>query len=890
MALEGGYARVFFRESGEQQVPLSSIAPQASWDDAVLAGIRPATPDSLERLLLAVEAQALPLLDSAVALTAAKVDLLPHQIVLTHRVATGSPRRFLIADDVGLGKTIETALVLRELASRGELDRALMVVPAGLVENWRRELNDVFRLDFEVFGSEGDVTDRRSNAFERHHRLIASIDTLKRPARMERLAEAPRWDLVVFDEAHHLTAIRTGNRVKKTDNYRLAEQLREHCRDLLLLSATPHQGDHFRFLALTRLLEPSLFHDERDMLDNRHRLNSIVIRRTKADACKPDGSPLFARRQVHTQAFGLSPEETAFYEALTKYIQDGYNLAAAQGGKARAIGFVMTVFQKIASSSFAAVKRTLERRLVSLTLHEAIERDAAFDVDGRDALLREARQMLMEQHGLNDDTLGRAEGDRLLADARLRLLRKLRTEGIDGSSEAEAAEGEEAAGTLVPFALPEERLRIRGLLSLIPGGTETKTEELLGALGEFWAQNPEEKVVVFTTYLGSVDSLKSSIDDRFPGVGVEILKGGDHGAKLAAERRFRRPTGGKVLIATAAGREGINLQFARILINHDLPWNPMDLEQRIGRIHRYGQQDTVQVYNLVSATTIEGRVFLLLEQKIEGVARALGKINDAGEIAEDLRAQVLGQLGERLSFNQLYQEALRDPTLQRTAQELEVALLNAQQAREVVTQLFQDLEPFRIDEYRQVDSTEALDRLKAFVRRGVELAGGSVEDLSPSRFRVTTPRKRTSILSTSRDEAMSEESLELLGLESPVVADLLEEFGGLSANERALAVGPDEERVLSVWEIRATDAEGQGSRRLVQALRGETNSVICADGSTETLQVFMETARGSRMDAERRAELARDALPAAVREFLYQTGALPAGSSYSSRLVAWFEG
>ena len=134
-------------------------------------------------------------MESASALTSAKIDLLPHQVVLTHRIATASPRRFLIADEVGLGKTIETALILRELASRGELKRALMVVPAGLVNNWHRELNEVFNLDFEVFGSEGDVTDRKSNAFAKHDRLIASIDTLKRPARIKRLLEAPRWDL-----------------------------------------------------------------------------------------------------------------------------------------------------------------------------------------------------------------------------------------------------------------------------------------------------------------------------------------------------------------------------------------------------------------------------------------------------------------------------------------------------------------------------------------------------------------------------------------------------------------------------------------------------------------------------------------------------------------------
>ena len=217
-------------------------------------------------------------MESAATLTSAKVDLLPHQVVLVHRIANVQPRRFLIADEVGLGKTIETALILRELASRGELERAMMVVPAGLVENWRHELNDVFNLDFEVFGSEGDVTDRKTNAFAKHNRIIASIDTLKRRARVKRILEAPPWDLVVFDEAHHLSVYKNGNKVNKTENFKLAEALREHCRDLLLLSATPHQGDHFRFWMLIRLLRPELFQDEGDMLDNRHRLNAAVFR------------------------------------------------------------------------------------------------------------------------------------------------------------------------------------------------------------------------------------------------------------------------------------------------------------------------------------------------------------------------------------------------------------------------------------------------------------------------------------------------------------------------------------------------------------------------------------------------------------------------------------
>ena len=324
-----GYVHVFFTD-GERQVAAAALQVLTSWADRVLANVE-GSESRLRRAWLAYEAHSLPLIESAAALTAAPIDLLPHQVVLTHRIATASPRRYLVADEVGLGKTVEIALLLRELASRSELNRALMVVPAGLVNNWHRELNEVFHLDFEVFGSEGDVTDRKSNAFAKHDRLIASIDTLKRRARVRRLLDAPRWDLVVFDEAHHLTAHRTGRKVRKTENYKLAEALKDHTRDLVVLSATPHQGDHFRFWMLMQLLNPTLFASPADMVAQRHRLNAVVFRRTKADACKPDGSPLFARRGVHTESFTMTKEESAFCLALREYLEEGFALAKRQG-------------------------------------------------------------------------------------------------------------------------------------------------------------------------------------------------------------------------------------------------------------------------------------------------------------------------------------------------------------------------------------------------------------------------------------------------------------------------------------------------------------------------------------------------------------------------------
>ena len=755
-------------------------------------------------------------------MTAAKVDLLPHQIVLTYRVANASPRRFLIADGVGLGKTIETALILRELASRGQLTRALMIVPAGLVNNWRRELNETFHLDFEVFGSEGDVTDRKSNAFAKHNRLIASIDTLKRPSRVRRILEAQRWDLIVFDEAHHLTATQSGNKVSKTQNFKLAEALREHTRDLLLLSATPHQGDHFRFWMLVRLLHPTLFLEVSDMIHNRYRLNAVVFRRTQADACDANGEPLFSRRQVHTQGFHLSDAEKRFYDSLMDYLRDGYNMAQAAGNQGRALGFVMTIFQKIAASSFAAVEATLRRRLLSLTIHEAIACDNNLDPDGRDRAMNEARQRIRDMLGLSSDAIGRAEAERYLANAKVKLLRKL-GESVPADrldSEVEAAADEESAATLVSVALPAERRRILDLLELIPRAEESKTLELLRALSDLWAVHPGEKIVVFTTYLGSVDALKAAVDQKFAQAGVEVLKGGDHGAKIAAERRFKRADGPRVLICTAAGREGINLQFARVLFNHDLPWNPMDVEQRIGRIHRYGQQHTAQVYNLVSADTIEGRIFLMLEEKLLAIGKALGKVDEYGQVTEDLREQVLGQLSERLSYDKLYQDALKNPTLRRTRQELEVALENARTARQVVFELFQDLDSFRLNNYKQFDNSgKGMKRLLRYVQAGVQQAGGTVQARGPSLYEVAPNGEAPQRLSTNREQAKEDDALSLLGLEHPVVRRLMEAHRQLEAAERSLvgrlSAGSDVHGAVTIWRVETHSGQGQVQQRIV---------------------------------------------------------------------------
>lgn len=892
---QDGYIRAFF-SIGEKVVPITTIRGETPRNERILSNVL-GTAERIRKVWLTFESYALPLMESAAALTAAKIDLLPHQVVLTHRIATASPRRYLIADEVGLGKTIETALILRELFSRGELKRALMIVPAGLVNNWHRELNTVFNLDFEVFGSEGDVTDRKTNAFAKHDLLIASIDTLKRPARVMRILDAPRWDLIVFDEAHHLTAHRTGSKIHKTENYKLAEALRIHCRDMLMLSATPHQGDHFRFWMLIQLLNPTLFKHPEDMVENRHRLNAVVFRRTKADSCKPDGSPLFARRQVHTESFVMSEVEKVFYDRLRAYLEDGFALAKRQGNKGRSLGFVMAIFQKIAASSFAAVRRTLRRRLLNLTIHEGILRDRDLDIDARQALYDEARQLIREEYLLGDDPIGRGQVDRVLADLKVKILKKLdedelRMSADSFSTEYAADHAEDIAVAAVSLALPQERDRIRELLATSMADRETKVEKLLKALGALWRINPSEKVVVFATYLGTVDLLGREIDAMYPGQGVVVLKGGDHGAKLAAERRFKVPDGPKVLVCTAAGREGINLQTSRILFNFDLPWNPMDVEQRIGRIHRYKQQHTAQVYNLVLSDTIEGRIFLLLEDKLGEIAAALGKMDDAGNVAEDFRSQILGQLAEKLSYERLYQDALSDPELHRTKLELEAALANAKEARHVVFELFQDLEGFSLEDYKPFADIEAgINRLSRFLGAALADKGQKIVRIIEDIFELRGPNAEMLLrFTTNRNIARERDDLDLLGMDHPIVKQSLELWRNESPEEMGASVKNDdqEEGVLSWWVVHSHSSKGEQKYYLVPlAARLDGTRMPIWEKLAEKIMHLPPAI--SSLDKAQRCQILRDHLEPMLHRELRHRGIADNSGAFSAELIAWVE-
>ena len=889
-----GFISVFF-SIGEKVVPVDSLQIENSRSEQIIENTNSGIIRSQKAYLL-YQSYKLPLLEGSSALTSAKIDLLPHQVVLTHKIAITNPRRFLIADEVGLGKTIETALILREMASRGELKRALIIVPAGLVNNWHHELNKVFNLNFEIFGSEGDVTDRRSNAFKKHNFLIASIDTLKRRSRVSNLKDAPPWDLVIFDEAHHLTAYKNGGKIKKTENYKLAEVMRDLSRDMILLSATPHQGDNFRFLMLVRLLNPLLFRDVDDMIQNRHRLNEVIYRRTKADACRPDGSTLFARRFVRTESFTMSEQERTFYHELIDYLTEGFALAKMQGGKGRALGFVMTIFQKIAASSFAAVKRTLRKRLLALTVQEGIMHNSNLDIEERDQVFQEARQIIREDYQLSDTPLDDLEIDHILTDFKRKILTKIDEEDListNNANEVLIESLEDSVASAVELALPEERYRIKNLLRKIPYSQETKIEKLLTALGALWNKNPHEKIVIFATYLGTVQMIQEEIEKYYPDQGVTILKGGDHSAKLAAEKRFKRPDGPKVLISTAAGREGINLQFSRILFNFDLPWNPMDLEQRIGRIHRYGQKHTAQVYNLVLSDTLEGRIYLLLDSKLNEIGRTLGKVDELGNVAEDLRSQILGQLSEKLNYEKLYMNALDDRELKRTKYELEVAMTNAKESRKAVFELFQDLDEFNFDEYKQIsDIDNDLKEIEQFLQLAVLLEGGYFKKKEDC-FEISTKHFNKSVFTTNREKSLINEKMELMGLDHPLVASYISYYQSLSSNEVGIRVKNKKDKkkgIIASWYIQTQGEKRQVKTYILTLAVDENNNRL--PSWERNIDEFFKWGNNDdnllKLKIDLNLCLKKILEPMLQREMLHK-GIIRENMNYEAKLITWIE-
>jgi superfamily II DNA or RNA helicase len=551
------------------------------------------------------------LYDPLLAMNTSRIDPLPHQIDAVYGYVLKLPRiRFLIADDPGAGKTIMAGLIIKELKLRHMATRILIVVPGHLKDQWRREMKDRFQERFSVV--DRNILDAfyGENVWEREAQTITSIDFVKREDVLPSLASSS-FDLIVVDEAHKMSAYRYGDKLKKTDSYKLGEQLSRIAEHLLFLTATPHKGDPENFRLFLDLLQPGFFATNELLQESITRGdNPLLIRRVKEDLKNFAGEPLFLPRTVLTVPFNLgtdSPSEKELYNELSKYVNTQYNKALS-GEKKRNVAFALVILQRRLASSTYALLKSLERR--TSRLKELLEgpppktrtSERIFDMDTVDDLNEEE---LWEVESIWE-TLSVAENRQEL--------------------EREITTLEELASKARVIIEREEEIKIREL------------KKTLNTLNEDF---PHQKILIFTESRDTLDYLERRIHSW--GYTVNTIHGGMKlEDRIRAEKVFKIET--QMMVATEAAGEGINLQFCHLMINYDLPWNPNRLEQRMGRIHRYGQTKEVFVFNLVAEDTREGRVLRRLFEKMDEIKAALGSDKVFDVLSEVLYGKNLSQL------------------------------------------------------------------------------------------------------------------------------------------------------------------------------------------------------------------------------------------------------
>jgi len=634
---------------------------------------------SPEVVLAIVEGQRLTfghLFNPVFATETSSIDPLPHQRIAVYEHMLPQPRlRFLLADDAGAGKTIMAGLYIREMLARRLISRVLIVPPAGLVGNWERELRKLFGLSFRVV-SGGEA--RADNPFlgADSNQLIVSVDTLAGERMFGRLAEPEvlPYDLVVFDEAHKLSADREPDfHIRKTDRYRLAEaiagaqdgditsgdrwRLHWSTRHILLLTATPHMGKDFPYFCLWRLLEPQV-------LSTQEAFNYFpvearrqhFIRRVKEEMVRFDGVPIYPQRISDTLSYELTQgavSEQALYDLATDYLEYYYNRARILNRSAARLA--MSVFQRRLASSTWALLRSFERRMEKLQTLIADIRSGKITPQ---QLQARQRRLDQEFHTALDEKTADEETS------------------LDGFEENEADE-DQALGAVVATSLAElevECSQVEGILRLARDvygiGQESKFDKLWEFLADPEYQN--EKVLIFTEHRDTLNFLVRNLEGRgFTGQVAQIHGGmstqPDSATGLSPRDEqvefFRQPVeqgGARYLVATDAAGEGINLQVCWLMVNYDIPWNPARLEQRMGRIHRYGQKhDPVLIVNLVAGKTREGKVLLILLKKLE-------KIRD--ELNSDKVFDVIGRLFEDISLREYMEMTLTEDGAERVEQ------------------------------------------------------------------------------------------------------------------------------------------------------------------------------------------------------------------------------
>lgn len=742
-------------------------------------------PQAAERLRLRNLANALELWnENTGSLSKFDIDPLPHQIHLVHHVLSSGNLNWLIADDVGLGKTIEAGLLIAALRQRGVAKRILIVVPAGLTRQWQEDLKFKFGLDdFLIYGADFQVTD--NNHWKLYDRVIASMDKIKGEDHLARIQAAEPWDLIIFDEGHRLTRRQWGMKFERSDRYRMAETLRRQSKNLILLTATPHQGKSDQFTALLELLRPELSDEFANLDLDSSVLSRMVFRNRKSDVTDIDGNFVFHGQTSRMIQVDSSPELRELERQLHSYLQQGYRAASSLGKKGNAIGFVMTVYRKLAASSIVTLQLALRRRLARLRAAGSEDGPWQGELDERYEGEWEESQVTTSREEFFDGETGRLE------------------------------------------MLIEEC------------GVATEDDDKMSAFLEkvvapILQRNASERILIFTEYRGTQDYIVRELGRCYGADKVHIVNGSmDVEQRRHSIARFEND--GQFLVSTEAGGEGINLhRRCHLLVNYDLPWNPMRLAQRIGRLYRYGQQEHVLAFNLQGLQSADELIVSKMYERLEQVAKDMIEVDDA--TSTNLVSDIVGELAALVDVEDILEEAGTNG-VQRTEERIEEALQRAKDSSELQRLLFQHAVSFDPNEL-QTTFAMGLEHLRAFVFGTITVLGGSATDSRafPGRaWRLAVPDAvanaipglgREPLVSFDRELQAMDTRITLLDMDHPLVRHLLDkarhyDFEGMTGPITYPGVGH-----LVTAMLRWQDERGQRLRQEFLAVAvGEDQSV-----------------------------------------------------------------
>ena len=668
------------------------------------------------------------LFDPMMAVHTSNVEPLPHQITAVYEsMLPRQPLRYVLADDPGAGKTIMAGLFIRELLMRSDAKRVLIVAPGSLVEQWQDELFEKFGLSFSLFSREQVEQSRSGNPFDDLDLMVARVDQLARAEDLQDKLRLSHWDLVVVDEAHKLSANYFGTKVNKTKRFQLGELLGSITRHFLLMTATPHNGKEEDFQLFMSLLDSDRFYGK--FRDGAHKVDvsDLMRRMVKEDMLRFDGTRLFPPRLAYTVNYKLSDLEAALYASVTEYVRNEFNNAEklADGGRKGTVGFALTSLQRRLASSPEAIYQSLKRRRIKLKRRVEEEK-----LGQRGRSLAETL-IGMPSNGAPEDIWESA--DSMTPDD----YENFEEEVVDQATAAQTIQELEAE--IIILEDLEEQAR-----QVVHSGQDRKWDELSRLLQDtpemHDAAGRQRKLIIFTEHRDTLNYLATKIRGL---IGSEEAVVMIHGGVKREERRkvqelFRNDPAVRVLVATDAAGEGVNLQNANLMVNYDLPWNPNRLEQRFGRIHRIGQTEICHLWNMVASETREGDVFQRLFEKLEIEREALG-----GRVFD-----ILGEVFENRSLKDLLIEAIRfgaDPQVQADLRRKVEGALDTAHLSEILKrnalceEVMDEKRLFAVKEEMEKAEARKLQPffIRSFFSQAFQQLGGELRPREPGRYEIT---------------------------------------------------------------------------------------------------------------------------------------------------------